>query len=199
MKILIVFLVAAVGGCHTRKPDDEEAFALGLLAAARATDGIRADQVDAELVERVRRSQLTRRMTLDTHDRAKLLEALAGESGPDKQYPVAERPKKQRERASRGLAANAQGQCRAAVDENETATRVKFLTEAIPDVPREGLDARAALASALEGAEVIRLTCAAGPLGILVVRGSDGKLRAVDLYEIGRGSIEWNPNDPGMK
>jgi hypothetical protein len=195
----LLLALACAFGCSSNKSSDQAKFALDLVAASRTAEGIRADQVDADLVEKVRRSQLVRRMRLDTADPTKLLEALSGETGPDRQYPPAERPLRQRERATRGLKANAQGDCQATMDTAEAAVRIKFLTEPLDNVPQQVLDARAELAAALQSAEVIRLTCAASRLGVLAVRGADGKLRAVDLYEIGRGSIEINPNDPSMK
>ncbi len=195
---LVAFATASIAGCR-HDPGESERVALALVEAARSPAGIGADLVDADVAEKVRRIQLVRRATLDTYDRGKLLEVLSGEAGPDRQYPPAERPTKQRERASRGLAATAKGACKATRDPRLASDRVQLLVEPLKHVPSEVTAAQQDLAAALHDTEGVRLDCAPGHVAVLLAKGGDGKLRAVDLWELGATSFEVNPNDPTMK
>jgi hypothetical protein len=203
MRPLLLLFAAATLAAGCRHRQEAERFALDLLAAARSDGGIGPDLVDAQLVEKVRRLALVRRTMLDTHDRDQLLGVLSGEAGPDRQYPAAARAAKQRERATRGLAAVARGACRATVDESRAEMRVKFLVEPFTGAPDEVAVAQAELERGLRSAELVRLDCVDGKdqarVGVLAVRGDDGKLRAVDIYPIGTGSFEVSPNDPRMR
>jgi hypothetical protein len=198
----IVILALAAAGCPRKAghPGEELEVAQALLAQARAPDGIGTDLVDAEVVERVRRIQLVRRTTLDTREADVLLAALAGEAGPDRQYPEAVRAAKQRERATRGLRAQAHGECKASLDEPGTRGRLKYLLDPINGVPDEVKRAQEQLGSELHEATGARLDCAeGGHIGLLMRRGDDGKLRVVDIWEIGGQPIQFDPNIPGMK
>jgi hypothetical protein len=197
-RVLLFATLVSVAGCN-RGPTEAERTALALVEASRSPSGIGPELVNADLVEKVRRIQLVRRTTLDTYDRAKLLEVLAGEAGPDRQYAPADRPQKQRERASRGLAATAKGVCKATQDGQVAADRVHTLTDPMKYVPSEVVAAQQDLESALHDAEAVRLDCAPGRVAVLLVKGSDGKLRVVDLWEPGAASFEVNPNDPTLK
>jgi hypothetical protein len=199
MRLVICLLLLA--GCK-RSPDEAERLALGVVEAARSDGGIGPELVDADLIERIRRVQLVRRATLDTTEREALLRVLSGESGPDRRYPPSERPRMQRERATRGVRAHARGACTAKRDDTLTAERMRYLTEPPDGVPVEVAAAQRELIPALRGGVVVRLTCSgegSTSLGVLVVKGNDGKLRVVDLYPLVRNTVEINPDDPAMK
>jgi hypothetical protein len=198
----IVVLALAAAGCPRKAghPGEELEVADALLAQARSPAGIGTDLVDAEVVERVRRIQLVRRTALDTREADTLLAALSGEAGPDKQYPEAVRAAKQRERATRGLRAQAQGDCKASLDEAGTRGRLRYLLDPIKGTPDEIQRAQEQLGSSLHEATGARLDCSqGGKVGLLMRRGDDGKLRVVDIWEIGGQPIQFDPNIPGMK
>ena len=200
---LAVSGAALAAGCRrggeARGGEELERAALELVAASRTDGGVGPEVVDGELVELIRRIQLVRRATLDTNDRDRLLEVLSGESGPDRQYPAAERPRMQRERATRGLREHARGDCKATRDGALTDERMRYLTEPPDGVPPEVAAAQRELATRLQGAAVVRLACAPGSLGVLVVRGADGKARAADVFPLQRSAIGIDPDDPQMK
>ena len=191
--------LAALAGCHGNDRADSERTALALVAASRSPAGIGPELVDTDLAEQARRLQLVRRATLDTLKREKLLAVLAGAGGPDQQYPPSEWPQKQRERATRGLAATAQGECKATFAPQLAADRVKALTEPMQGVPPEVRAAQQELQSELRDAEAVRLDCQPGHVGVLLVKSAFGGRRAIDLWEFGATSFEVNPNDPAMK
>lgn len=196
---LTLLLVAALGACQRRGRDRDpaERFALGLIEAARSDGGIRAEQVDDELVEKARRLQLVRRTTLDTFKPDVLRKTLAGEAGPDQQYPVAERPTKQRERATRGLRAGLTGRCAAQNDPKTLAERLTYLTKHIDHVPPEVAVAQDELRRALDGASGVAVACEQGIVGMILVPRAGG-LRVVDLFAIGL-PYEVDYRSPGMK
>jgi hypothetical protein len=193
-----ILALLALAGCRDQKAEVER-FALDVVQAARSPDGIGPDLVDDVLVEKVRRLQLARRTTLDTMKREALVEALSGEVGPDKQYPVAERPKKQRERATRGLNATISGNCRAVHDTSGAEIHIKQLVAPIAGQPDEMLTAENEIDIALRGVDGAVLVCDTGKVGVVVHRGSDGKWKLVDMFDLQRQPIEINPNDPNMK
>ena len=147
----------------------------------------------------MRRLQLVRRTTLDTLKREALLEVLSGEAGPDKQYPASERPKKQRERATRGLVAATDGACRAVRDRSGAEEHVRKLVAPIAGAPAEVLAAEEELDGALRGVDGAVLVCDRGKVGLVMHRASDGKLKLVDMFDLARAPLEIDPNDPGMK
>jgi hypothetical protein len=178
-----------------------ERFALAAVAAARSPEGLGAELVDEDLVERARRLQLVLRSTWDTHDRARLLGAFSGEAlGPDRQYPPAERPLRQRERASRGLRDALDGKCRARRWEDARAARVAWLTTPPGGDwwPSEIATAQAELAGLLATAEAARVECDHGDVVLLVAR-RDGRRRLVDVFPTERSKLQLNPNDPRQR
>ncbi len=193
-----ILALLALAGCHDPKVEVER-FALEVVRAARSPEGIGPDLVDEKLVEKVRCLQLARRMTLDTLKREALVEALSGEVGPDKQYPVAERPKKQRERATHALITTVSGDCRAVHDTPGAEAHVKQLVSPIPGQPEEMQAAETELDIALRGVDGAVLVCGTGKVGVVVHRGGDGKWKLVDLFDLNRQPIEINPNDPTLK
>lgn len=193
-----VWLGLAVAGCM-RSSNEIETFAQTVVEAARSDAGIGPMLVDDTLVERVRRVQLARRTLLDTAKLEPILQALSGETGPDRQYPPAERSARQRQRASRGLRANAVGGCRIRADSRVAHERLRFLTEPPQGAPPPLRAEQEALARDLRDAEAVRLDCRSGPIGLLAQRDADRTLRAVDIFSIGASSFEVNPNDPQMK
>ncbi len=198
MKWIWLLALGLGAGCKNRDKDVEQ-FALDVVAAARAEPGLGPELVDEELVEQVRRVQLVRRTMLDTFDRAKLAEVLAGEAGPDRQYPPAERPRKQRERATRGLRAVLQGPCRATHDEAGAQIHVQRMVKPVPGQPDEVTRAMADLDRALAPVDGAVVQCESGKVGVVAHRGADGRLKLVDVFDLERSPIEINPNDPSMK
>lgn len=195
-------LLAVAPGCRKKAAplDDTSRFALSVVEAARSPAGLGADLIDADLVEQSRRMQLVRRTTLDTWEADKLRAVLGGEGGPDRQYPVAERPQKQRERATRGLRATLDGACRASSWPAARDGRVRFLTLPWgPTLPDEVKAAQADLARRLAGAEAARVTCKTGDVVFLIVPGSDGKRRLVDIFPTATPNLVVSPNEPTMK
>lgn len=193
---------ALAAGCKRMpagRPGEELELAEALLKQARAPEGIGPELVDSEVVERVRRIQLVRRTTLDTMQKDSLLAALAGQTGPDRQYPEAVRAAKQRERATRGLLAHAVGQCHARLDEAGTRERLKYLLDPVEGAPDQVRVAQEELGSSLHEATGARLECEHGQVGLLMRRGDDGKLKVVDLWQIGTPPIGLSPDDPSMK
>jgi hypothetical protein len=195
---LVLVVAAATAACHRRPSDPLAAFALSVVDSARSPAGLDAHLVDDELVEAARRLQLVRRTTLDTGDPAQLVAVFHGDAGPDRNYPPAERPRMQRERATRGLRATLEGRCTAVRSETMAAARVHFLVEPLPRLPPEIVEGQQALARQLEGAEVARLTCKRGDVGMLVVRRG-GERKLVDIFPTMRPLVEISPNEPTMK
>jgi len=181
--------------------------ALRVLEAARSEAGLDEVLVDAELVERVRRVELVRRMSLDTGARDKLLGALAGDVGPDRQYPPAERPLRQRERATRGLRARLSGACTAERwPEGGAAWVARITSSAGPGqspLPDEVVAEQRALRDRLSSATSVRVRCERGEVGMLMVRGPGLGLRVAEIFEPRRATggvgIETSPFDPAMK
>ena len=199
--IALAFALSGAG-CHQRPlpPSGEELkVAEKLLAEARSDGGIGTDLVDAEMVERVRRIQLVRRTALDTFDKEKLLSVLAGEGGPDKQYPEAQRPEKQRERATRGMRAQAQGECKAVLDEAGVRARLDYLLSPVKGMPEAVNRAQEELGTMLRQATGARLDCTPGHIGMLMRRGDDGKLKVVDMWQAGAPPIQFDPDSPNQK
>lgn len=201
LPILLGLLAAAVSYTAVKFALDGPArFAIRVVEAARSPDGLPAALVDAELVEQVRRVELARRLSLDTADRAALLAALSGEAGPDRQYPPSERPLRQRERATRGLRATLEGRCSAARwPEGGRAWLARITGPTTSRLPDEVVAAQEALRQRLAQAEAVRVTCAAGEVGLLLVRGPDGERRVAEIFPTRAAGIERSPFDPSMK
>ena len=204
--LAFVVLLAVLGfaACHRAPPpppvDPVAAFALRVVDAARSADGLGPELVDAELVERLRRLQLVLRTTMDTWEPAKLLDVYAGNAGPDRNYPVADRPKMQRERAARGIGATLSGRCTATRWDQAREGRVKYLvTPPEGHLPDEIVRGQAQAAEALAHAEAARVQCERGDAGMLFVKDSAGRYRLVDIFPSQRQVITVHPDDPSMK
>jgi len=194
-----IAVALALAGCRKNAKDEIEKFALDAVAAARADGGLGPDLVDADLVEQVRRVQLARRTMLDTFDRQALVAVLAGEAGPDRQYPPAERPLRQRERATRGLRAVLSGPCRASRDTDGAVIHVQRMVAPVVGQPEEVSQAMEQLDGALRGVDGAVVVCEHGKVGLVVHRARDGRLKLVDMIDLEKPPIEINPNDPTMK
>ena len=210
--VLVVALtsLALSPGCRKKGPPpikmsaEDQAlsrFALSVLEAARSPGGLGPELVDDDLVERLRRVQLVKHTTMDTMDRDKLLAAFAGEAGPDRKYPVAERPAKQRERAARGMNAMLTGTCTAIPWPEGRAARVAFFVAPVDagPLPDEVRTEQKALGERLAKAEVARVSCQSGEAGFVVVKDGSGKRRLVDAFPLHRATMEVHPNEPTMK
>jgi hypothetical protein len=169
-----------------------------VVDAARSEAGLGPAQVDADLVEQARRLQLVKRTLLDTRDPQRLLEVFSGDAGPDRQYSPSERPRRQLERATRGLRAVLGGRCKAKRWDQARAGRVAFLTAPVEGGPDAVNAGAAALRARLAGAEAALVTCDKGMVAMLVVPGPDGR-KLVDLFPPDRGALEVNPNERTMK
>ena len=185
--------------------------ALAVVEAARSPAGIPEELVDAELVERVRRVELVRRLSLDTAERGRLLDALSGEVGPDRRYPPAERPLRQRERASRGVRGRLQGECRAERWSEGAAAWIARITGGSwgggkgpagtgqGSLPEEVIAEQRALRQRLAGAVGVRVWCTHGDLGMLVVRDGLIRRRVVEIFPTRAVTMEISPFDPSQK
>ena len=179
-------------------------FAARVIDAARSEGGLGEDLVDAELVERVRRVELVRRLSVDTASRQMLLGALAGEVGPDRQYPPADRPLRQRERAARGIKARLAGPCTARRwSEGGAAWIARITGPGQSPLPEEAVAEQRALGGRLAGAWSVRVSCERGELALLLVRGPGLGLRVAEIFDPARATpgvgIETSPFDPNMK
>lgn len=203
----LAFALVGAAGCRKKPPaappppaDELSRFALKVVEAARSPAGLGPDLVDDDLVERVRCMQLVKRTLMDTWDPDTLLKAFHGEAGPDRQYVPAERPQKQRERATRGLRATLEGTCSAKPWTEGLKQRVEYLvTEANAKFPEEILAGQKELAARLANAELARVTCTHGDIGFVVVKARDGTRRLVDAFNLVRATMEIHPNEPTMK
>jgi hypothetical protein len=130
----------------------------------------------------------------------KLLADFHGETGPDRQYPLAERPQRQRERATRGLKALLQGRCEGQPMPAAVKGRVQWLTSAGgAKVPEEIELGMADTARILARAEAVIVSCDKGEAVFLIVPGSDGKRRLADVFSLQQEAMGVSPNDPAMK
>jgi len=200
--VITIALLSSTAGCRRFRRDEPAGAALAVVEAARSPAGIAPEQVDAELVERARRIQLALRASWDTHDRDRLLAAFSGDWGPDRQYPPAERPLRQRERASRGLREGLAGRCRAERWDLARDRRVRWLTAPLDPSfwPKEIARAQAALAQDLAHAEAARVRCdGGGDVVMLLARRDGGPLRLVDVVPTVQSNVQLNPNDPHQR
>lgn len=204
LTLLTIILIPLASVACKRQGDPLARFALSVVDAARSPSGIGPELVDADLVERIRRILLVKRTTLDTWNEKALLDALAGDAGPDRQYPVAERPQKQRERASHALASTLVGDCHAERYDAAARGRVNYLLDSmqgrLPDAVKQ---AQGELERRLVGAEAVRVTCERGEMVLLVAPGDDGRRKLVDVFTVrpvgANAAIEMNPSDPSLK
>ena len=201
---LVVFAIGCRKKGAVKRSAEEQAlagFALRVVDAARAPGGLTAELVDDDLVERLRRVQLVKRATMDTMDRDKLLAALAGETGPDRRYPPAERPQKQRERATRGIQAMLGGKCSAQPWPAGLRERVAFFVGPAQagTLPEEVQAAQREVGQKLAGAELARVTCEQGDVAFVVVKDAAGQRRLADAFPVQRATMVVNPNEPTMK
>ena len=202
--IAALIAMLTIGACHRAAPkapaDPLADFALSVVAAARSPAGIGPDLVDAQLVESIRRLQLVAHTAADTHDPAELMRSYTGQSGPDRRYPPEDRPRMQRERATRGLLAMVDGPCAAESFEPARRGRVAFLTTPLPgDIPGEILRGQQEVADALRGSELARVRCTKGDVAMLTVKDERGRYRLVDMFPTVRSNIEVRPDEPSMK
>jgi hypothetical protein len=176
-------------------------FALRLVDAARAPAGVPEAMVDAEMVERLRRIELVRRLASEEAPAPRIADALRGEAGPDAQYPTEERARRQRERAARGVAATLSGACtaaRAPTLARRWVERVTSSAEAL-HLPAEAVAEQRALAHRLARAEGVIVKCDKGSLGVLVTRSFPLGCRVADLMPMDAPKAPLDPTDPGMK
>ena len=197
----LALVLLASAGCRRKAPAPPEdalrRFALSVVEAARGPGGIGAELVDDRLVEDVRRLQLVKAVARTTRESDRLLAALRGEVGPDGKPGKAEAPGRQRERASRGIRENMTGPCRATRWDGGLAERLDFLVGPLPGArPKEVVLAEGDLAKRLAGAELARVTCEKGDLGLLAVKGPGGSRRVVDLFPIVGSAAEVRPEEP---
>jgi hypothetical protein len=166
-------------GCKKTPPAGSlEGFAVSFIDAAReGTPG--SGWVDDQLVLRVRRAQ---RLKIAQRGGAspETLDKVWNED-PDP-GAAGDRGSKQRERAAQAVRMNLKGSCRAERDPEGARKRVAMLTLPVEhaDASRDEL---AHLADALKGADLARVQCEHGAVGILAVP-RDGSFRVVDLFQI---------------
>ena len=193
-----------VAACH-RQPaappiEPVAAAALHVVNAARSEAGIGPELVDENLVETLRRVQLVLRATISTWEPEKLLAAFHGETGPDKQYPVEDRPKMQRERATSGMRSTLAGKCTAKPWDQGKAGRVRYLVQPLAGkLPDEIVQAREQLKDTLAHAEAARVDCESGSAGMLFVKDGAGRYRLVDIFPTQHQTVTVNPDDPTLR
>lgn len=178
--VVACLLTVGISGCHRHPPAGGVVdFALGFVAAARAgTPG--APWVDDELVQRIRRAQKLHLAARAGAPPEMLARAWAED--PEAAGASDGRSDKQRERAAQAVQKSLHGDCRAERDGDGAQKRVAALTAPVErlEVARPALER---LAAELGKAELARVQCASGALGLLAVP-HDGSWRVVDIFPL---------------
>ncbi len=166
-RLAIAFLLVAASLCGCKRhPQAPGGFALAFVEAGRS-GALGADWVDDALIERMRRAE---RLELAAHAGVPADALVKVWARPaDAAFAQQARADKQRERAAAGLARSLQGECQAVLDEEGRAKRVAAITSAVENAPAEASAELTALAAALGTAQLARVQCTHGAVGLLLV------------------------------
>lgn len=170
-----------LAGCH-RHPKEPAEFAHAFIDAGR-TGRLTADWVDDTLIERVRRAE---RLNMAARAGAPAEQLTAAwrlplEPGGAKS---AERAAKQRERAQSALQRNLTGTCDVRLDDEGLKKRVAAITQVPANALPEAKTELASLTLALAGAQLARVSCTQGAVGLLLVPHAPD-WRVVDIFALG--------------
>jgi hypothetical protein len=181
--LLFAISIGLSSGCHPKAkspPKEAEPFALAFIGAARA-GAIGPEWVDDALVERVRRVQ---RLELVGRARAPAeVMAKVWATKPDPHVAPAERGRLQRERAAQALSGSLHGECTAKRDPAGAIGRIGALTAKLDKAPADAQAELARLGTDLTGAELVRVRCEKGAVGLLMVPRASS-FQVVDLFAV---------------
>jgi hypothetical protein len=180
MRLALFVLFASVAACD-RLPSDPATFALRLVAEARR-GALPAALVDDQLVDRLRRVQLLKRVPaerMSTDGLAQLWHATAAASDGD----AAAR----RSRAAQQLNATLGGRCDAVVDDGERSRRVAALATPVGRAPTDAQAEIGRVAAAVQQTQMIRVVCERGQAAVLL-RHED-HWRVIDVYALGSAEL----------
>jgi hypothetical protein len=177
--IVVLAGVLSAAGCRSKAAPagSPETFALAFVEAARAgTPG--SMWLDEDLMQRLRKTQLAR------------LSARGARTEQLRQVPKPAAPwegESERARSAAALRTRLQGPCRAARDPDGAGQRLRALRAPVGGIEEASRAEIDALVAELKDALVVRVQCARGAAGLLLVpRREDGDgWRIVDLFPVG--------------